>query len=64
MNKPAFMKMLRSFVKECGTQNEAARRLGVHPCYLSDLMNERRDPTVKVLTAFGLRKTIEYEKAS
>lgn len=53
---------LRRFVAAMGSQQAAARRLGVSGAYLSDVLNERREPAAKLLKALGYRRAVLYER--
>lgn len=61
MTREQVIALLRKRCGESKTQAEAAEALGITPAYLSDVLNGRRDPGPKVLTALGLQKS--YEKA-
>lgn len=43
------------------TQKALARELGVSQGYLSDILQERREPGPKVLKALKLKRRIVYE---
>lgn len=49
---------LLKFVDQFDTQKAAAKALGMTPAYLSDLVNCRRDLSVKVLKKLGLKRAI------
>lgn len=53
--------MLRSMCEQ-STQSAVAERLGVAIGYVSDVINYRRAPGKKLLTALGLRRVITHEK--
>lgn len=64
MNKGDFTTTLDRYIKKVGSQTVAAKRLGVSGSYLSDVKNGRREPGEKILTALGLRRVVNYERAS
>lgn len=43
------------------TKQETAKRLGVSPQYLSDIIAKRREPGPKILKALGYTKVVAYE---
>lgn len=49
---------LNAFVEKHGTQDKAAKALGMTQGYLSDLLHGKRDITDKVLTKIGYRRII------
>jgi len=46
-----------------GTQESAAKSLGISPQYLSDVLKGRREPGPKVLKALGLVRKVTYERS-
>jgi transcriptional regulator with XRE-family HTH domain len=46
------------------TQSELASELGISVSYLSDILNDRRDPGPRVLEALGVEKVVSYRKKS
>jgi DNA-binding transcriptional regulator YdaS (Cro superfamily) len=64
MNRTAFDTMLAALIKRAGSQAAAAAELGISTAYLSDVKNGRRAPGDKLLAALGLKRSIQYEKAS
>lgn len=52
------LERLRKFIDKHGTQKAAAKALDITPAYLSDLINVRRDLSVKMLAKLGLRRTV------
>lgn len=44
------------------SQSEMARKIGVSPQYLHDVLNERRGPGDKILTYLGIEKVVTYRK--
>ena len=63
MNRKAFGQALALYVKQAGSQRLAAQALGVSDAYLCDLKKGRREPGPKILTALGLRRIVEYDRA-
>lgn len=60
LRKEQVLKRLRAMcVKR--TQHEVAEEIGVSDVYLSDVLNGRRDPGPKILTALNLSATTVYE---
>ena len=49
---------LRAFVARHANQRDAAAALGISPAYLSDLLNERRDLSQKLLAKLGLKQIV------
>jgi hypothetical protein len=56
------LKALNKCIKDAGTQVAAAKRLGISPAYLNDLINGRRSPGEKVLAGLNLKKIVTYEE--
>jgi len=46
------------------TQAALADELGISPQYLSDILNERREPGAKVLDALGITRISKYVRKS
>ena len=55
------IELVRQFVKDCGTQANAAKKLGVSQPYIGELLRGSRLPGPKVLKAMGFRKVTSYE---
>ena len=47
---------------ESASQIDVAKRLGISPQYLSDVLNERRQPGKKILDGLGLRRVVTYQR--
>lgn len=47
-----------------GSQKAAARKLGISPQYLNDIINYRREPGHKLLAALGLERLVLYVNPS
>jgi len=58
---PDILNLLRREAEKEGSQKELAARLGVTAQYVSDVLNERREPGESILKPLGLRKVISYE---
>lgn len=56
MNDP--IEMMRSRLKELGSQTALAEELGISKPYLCDMLKGRRDPGEKVFAALGIRKVV------
>jgi DNA-binding transcriptional regulator YdaS (Cro superfamily) len=54
---------LRIACEGAGGQDAWARRHDLSPQYVSDVLNARRDPGPKLLTALGMRKVISYVRS-
>jgi Helix-turn-helix len=62
MNKDAFAATLERYIKQSGSQEMAAQRLGISASYLSDVKKGRREPGDKILAALGLKRVVGYER--
>lgn len=49
---------LKTLVKREGSQKDAARTLGISQAYLSDILNQRRDFSDRLLRLLGFRRMI------
>ena len=49
---------LRAFVKQHGTQRQAAVALEISTAYLSDILNGRRDFSDEILAKLGLKRSV------
>ncbi len=61
MTEAEALDRLRAFVRRFATQKQAATFLNVSPQYLSDVLNDRREP-IQVLKRIGLRRVVRYEE--
>lgn len=52
---------LRSACAAAGGQAAWAKKAGISPQYVSDVVNGRKDPGPGMLAALGLRKRVIYE---
>ena len=56
------LRLLHQFIGD-GTQKAAAERMGVSQQYLSDVLNENREPGALILDALGLERVVSYRVA-
>ena len=52
------LQTLRAYVKQCGTQARAAKRLKISQPYLSDILSGKRNLSDPVLLRIGLKRSI------
>lgn len=62
MNAKDVKSILRERIKEAGSYEKAAKRLGVSLTSVSYLMANRRAPSPKLLDRLGLKKVVTYER--
>lgn len=62
--REALVERLKMEVKRVDGQDVLARRLGISPQYLCDVLKFRREPGDKLLKAFGYRRVVIYEHLS
>jgi DNA-binding transcriptional regulator YdaS (Cro superfamily) len=53
---------LGEIIAQFPSQKTAAKKLGVSPQYLNDVVQKRREPGPKLLKAMKLRRVESYEK--
>lgn len=53
LTQEEMLQRLRSYVFECGTQAEAARKLGISAPYLNDILQKKRGISKDVANKFG-----------
>lgn len=58
----ALLERLRIVVAGAGTQDAAAKQLGISGAYLCDVLKGRREPGKKLLDAMGYRRVVVYEQ--
>lgn len=58
----ALLERVRVEVAYHGSQDAAAKQLGVSPQYLCDVLRKRREPGQKLLDALGYRRVVVYEQ--
>lgn len=56
-------KKLDELVADCGTQAEAAKRLGISEQYIGDLVRRKTNMTETIAAKLGFTKKIVYEGA-
>ena len=61
MTKDALLIRLDRMIQQAGGQRALARRLGLSPSYLNDVMRGKREPAGKLLSALGLQRVVRYE---
>ena len=63
MNEQAVISLIREEKERAGGVRALARKWGISPCHISDLLNGRRGPGPSVLKPLGLTKveTVEYQ---
>jgi len=60
MDRGQFVEHLCRKASEVGGQKILARKLGVSETYLSDVINGRRDPADRLLSALGMERVVTY----
>ena len=58
----ALIDRLRRVIAEAGSQDAAAKQLGISGAYLCDVMKRRREPGKKLLDGLGYRRIVVYEQ--
>lgn len=61
MTPDGLREMLRSLVSYEGGQQRLAKRLGISPQYLCDVLAARREPGNRLLKGLGCRRVVVYE---
>lgn len=61
MDRTAVVNRIIALIAEHGSQDKAAKRLRLSPAYLSDVLNGRREPGDKMLSALKLKRVVQYE---
>lgn len=56
------LSIIRKAAKQAGSQSALAKQLGVSEPYLSDVLNERRDPGESILTPLGYERVTVYRR--
>lgn len=54
--------VVRRACREAGDQQTLARQLGVSPAYISDVLNERKEPGPKILDPLGYERVVTYRR--
>lgn len=57
-----FMKRLREYVKEHGSQRAASLAFDCSPQYLSDVLSGRSEPGPLILRAMGYERVVLYKE--
>jgi len=60
MTSQQLIKKLNRMAEEEGSQAALAKKLGISPSYLSDVLNGLRSPGVSLLDPLGLEAITEY----
>ncbi len=61
MNDSKVLHKINAYVKMCGTQKEAAARLGISAQYLNDILSKRRKVSEVIADKFGYTaEWVEY----
>lgn len=58
MNVTSFRKLLKDMAEEAGSQRNLAKKLGVSPMFICDILQGRREPGGKILKAMGLQREV------
>lgn len=53
LTQEEMLQRLRGFVFDCGTQAKAAKKLGISPAYLNDILQKKRGISKEVANKFG-----------
>lgn len=61
MTPDSLRELLRSLVTYEGGQQQLAKRLGISPQYLCDVLAARREPGNRLLAGLGCRRVVVYE---
>lgn len=56
------LRVIRDEVNRAGSQKDLAAKLGVSPTYISDVLNERKEPGQGILEPLGLERVVTYRK--
>lgn len=56
--------LLWQHVRKEGSQRALARKIGVSPTFLNDILLEKREPAGKVVTFLGLQRVVTYIRAA
>lgn len=60
ISEDALLERVKDFVKQAGSQKEAAKKIGCSLGYLNDYLHGRRDAGKKILDSFNLMRTSMY----
>lgn len=56
------LRVIRDEVNRAGSQKDLAAKLGVSPTYISDVLNERKEPGEAILEPLGLERVVTYRR--
>ena len=62
LTKADVISLLRRRIEEAGEQKALAEQFGISPQYLSDVLNDKREPGESILVGLGLKKVVVYQK--
>lgn len=62
MTREDVIALLRRFIAEHDTQGEAARKIGVSPGYLTDVLKGNREPGPSILSYFDIELVKVYRQ--
>lgn len=54
--------LLWRHVEREGGQRALARKIGVSPTFLNDILREKREPAGKVVSFLGLERVVSYKE--
>jgi len=55
-------KIFIEYVRQCGSQKKAAKRLGISPAYVNDIMQKRKEISDNVASKLGYLRVIKLVK--
>lgn len=61
MNEQEVLNRLRDSVNAAGGQREFARKVGLTPAYVNDVLHRRRALADRILAAIGVERKVTYE---
>jgi len=62
MTLTSFRKHLAKLAEEAGSQRNLAKRLGISPMFICDVLKGRRDPGDKMLKAMGFERRVSIRR--
>lgn len=63
LTQEQFLGLIRDDVEKAGSQKALAAKLDVSETYLSDVLNNRREPSRKILSRYKMRAVVSYAPA-
>lgn len=63
MTNDDVIRLLWQHVHKYGQQAILAKKIGITPAYLHDVLNGRREPAGKILEYLELKRVVTYEKS-